>query len=173
MLFSQYLDMMDSACKGTTLFLYDKILAQKKAAELRSCPSDVRCTCGAVQSDGVAVQFASRVQKALRAVQCTCGAVQGYVISYHDFCHDLAELRKATRSQFKGYSFRSSTAAGKTTWSRFKAAELQFQVSSLKVLVSKAAEQRVKTGSWVKCCARVKSQRLGQNNRDRMKLCSL
>ena len=34
MLFSQYLDMMDSACKGTTLFLYDKILAQKKAAEL-------------------------------------------------------------------------------------------------------------------------------------------
>ena len=49
MLFSQYLDMMDSACKGTTLFLYDKILAQKIAAELRSCPSDVRCTCGAVQ----------------------------------------------------------------------------------------------------------------------------
>ena len=41
---------------------------------------------------------------------------------------------------------------------QFNAAELQFQVSSLKVLVSKAAEQRVKTGSWVKCCARVKSQ---------------
>ena len=49
MLFSQYLDMMDSACKGTTLFLYDKILAQKIAAELRSCPSVVLCTCGAVQ----------------------------------------------------------------------------------------------------------------------------